>query len=101
MYEETPIFIPVYITKKAVESVARKNSGSSGPGGTESEALQGWLLKFGEDITRLHNIMETFVDWLANGNPPWVVYSAFMSGRLIALDKDPFVHPVGVRETWQ
>ena len=60
MYEETPIFIPVYITKKAVESVARKNSGSSGPGGTESEALQGWLLKFGEDISILRTRFETF-----------------------------------------
>ena len=41
-YEEMPIFIPVNITEEAVESVesvARKFSGSSGPGGTESEAL--------------------------------------------------------------
>ena len=38
-YEETPIFIPVNITEEAVISVARKLSGSSGPGGTDSEAL--------------------------------------------------------------
>ena len=46
-YEETPIFIPDDNTEEAVESVARKISGSSGPGGTDSEALQGWFLKFG------------------------------------------------------
>ena len=28
-------------------------------------------------------------------------YLAFMSGRLIALDKQLVAHPVGVRETWR
>ena len=45
--------------------------------------------------------MENFVDWLANGSPPWAAYRAFMSGRLIALDKQPGVRPVGVGETWR
>ena len=39
-YEETPIFIPVDIKEEAVKSVARKLSGGSFPGGTDSEALQ-------------------------------------------------------------
>ena len=45
--------------------------------------------------------METFVDWLANGSPPWTAYHAYMSGRLIALDKQTDVHPVGVGEIWR
>ena len=57
----------------------------------ESEALQVWLLEFGEDIARLRTSVENFVDWLANGSPPWAVYDAFMSGRLIALYKQPSV----------
>ena len=61
MYEETPIFIPVGITEEAVESVAPKLSGSYGTGGTDLEALQGWLLKFEEDSTRLRTSMEIFV----------------------------------------
>ena len=61
-YEETPIFIPVNTTKEAVELVARKLLGSSGPGGTESEALHGWILKFGEDSTRLRTSVEDFVE---------------------------------------
>ena len=73
-YEETPILIPVDTTEEDVELVARKFSGISGPGGTESEALQGWPLKFGEDSTRLRNSVENFVDWLANGNSPWAAY---------------------------
>ena len=61
-YEETPIFIPVDITEEAVELVPLKLSGSSGPGDMDSEALQGWILKFGEDSTRLRTSVETFFD---------------------------------------
>ena len=44
-------------------------------------------LKLGEDTKRLHTTVEIFDNWLANGSPPWPAYHAFMSGRLIALDK--------------
>ena len=40
-YKKTPLFIPVDILEDAVKSVARTLSGSSGPGGKDSEALQG------------------------------------------------------------
>ena len=40
----------------------------------DSEVLQGLLLKFGEGSTRLSTSVETFVDWLANGSPPWAAY---------------------------
>ena len=100
-YKETPIFIPVDITEEAVKLLARKLLGSSGPLGTDLEALQGWLLKFGEDSTRLRTSVENFVDWLSDGILPWAAYRAFMSGHLIALDKNPGVRPVGVGETWR
>ena len=45
--------------------------------------------------------METFVDWLANGILPWAAYRAFMSGHLIALDKQAGLRPVGIGETWR
>ena len=41
-----------------------------------------------------------FVDWIANGSPPWVAYRAFMSSRMIALDKQSGVRPVCVGEIW-
>ena len=47
MYKETPIFIPVDIMEEAAESVAQKLLGSSVPGGTDSEALQLWIMRFG------------------------------------------------------
>ena len=100
-YNKTPIFIPVNITEDAVESVAQKKLGASGPGGTESEALHGWLLKFREYRKRLRTIMETSFDWISNGSPPWAAYFSFMYGHLILLDKQPGVRPVGVGETWR
>ena len=82
-----PIFIPIDITEDAVKSAARKLSGSSGPRGMDSKSLQGWILKFEEDRKRLRTSVETFVKWLDNKSPSWAAYCAFMSGRLIALDK--------------
>ena len=42
-YNETPIFIPVDIAEDVFELVEGKLSGSLGPGGTDSESLQGRL----------------------------------------------------------
>ena len=94
-------FIPIYFTKDAIKFVAQKLSGDSEPGSTDSEALQGWLSKFGEDCTRLRTSVENSVDWLANGSPPWAVCRALMSGHLIALNKQTDVRLVGVGETWR
>ena len=69
--------------------------GASGPGGTDSEALHGWLLKVREDRKRIRTSVENFVDWLANGIPPWAAYCVFKFGHLIALDKQTGVRLVG------
>ena len=84
-----------------VKFSTRNLSGSLGPVGTDSEALQECLLKFGEDRKRLLNSVGTFADWIANGRLTWVAYSAFISGRLFMLDTQPIVCTVGVLETWR
>ena len=99
-YDETPNFIPVNVIEDEFKYVAQKLSVDSGLVGTDLEALQGWLLKFGDDIKILRSSMENFVNWLSNKSPPWAAYRSFMYGRLIALDKNPGVCLVGVRETW-
>ena len=100
MYDETPILIPVNIFKALVGLVAHKLLERSCPNVTDSEALQGWLLKFGEDSKRLIISVGFFVDRPANQNPPWAAYRAFMSGCLLVINKCPVIFPVGVRETW-
>ena len=52
----------------AVKLVTRKLSGSSGRGGTDSESLQGWILKFGVDRKKLFVSVEMIVEWLANNS---------------------------------
>ena len=49
VYDIMPNFIPMDITEDVVKLVVRKLSWISGPGGTDPETLQGWLLKFEED----------------------------------------------------
>ena len=100
-YEETPIFILVDNMDDVVESIARKRSGSSWNVGMDLEVLQGWLPKFRDDRKKLCISVELFLDWWANQNSPWAAYWEFTSGRLIVSDKQPGVHPVGVRETWR
>ena len=65
----------------------------------DSEALQGWILKFRENSKRICTSVETFFKWIYNGIPPWVAFHAFISGRLIALEKQPGFFPVRVGET--
>ena len=89
------------ITDDPVTVVAGRLSGGTGPGGTDSVSLQHWLLRFGVVSAELRLIVGDFVEWLGNGRPPWAVYQALMSGRLIALNKQPGIRPVGVGETWR
>ena len=39
--------------------------------------------------------------WLANGTPPFAAYRALMACRLIPLDKQPGVRPVGIGEVYR
>ena len=38
---------------------------------------------------------------MGNGRPPWAAYRALVSGRMIVLNKQPGIKPVGVGETWR
>ena len=93
------ILIPVNNMEDVVELFMQLFSGNSGPRGMDSEALQEWILKFGEDSQKRCTSVDFFVNWMANESPPWASYHAFMSGRLITIDRKTGMRPVGVRET--
>ena len=96
-----PELTPVDIIDDMVTAVAGRLSGGAGPGGTDSVSLQHWLLRFVAASAELRHIVGDFVEWIGNGRPPWAAYRALLSGRLIALDKQPGIRPVGVGETWR
>ena len=60
--------IPSFVTLETYDEM--HSLGGSGLGGTNLEALQWWILKFGKDIKRIRTIVETFVDWITNKGPP-------------------------------
>ena len=96
-----PEIPPVDITEDMVTAVAGRLLVGAGPGGTDSVSLQHWLLRFGAASSELRMIVGDFVEYLGNRRPPWADYRALMSSRLIVLDKQPRIRPVGVGETWK
>jgi hypothetical protein len=73
-YEEVPDLVDLDITAEVVEKVARRLSGSAGPGGTDAQAIQHWLLRHGAASCSLGKAVCNLVDWLANDAPPWATY---------------------------
>eukprot|EP00978_Attheya_sp_CCMP212_P035431 scaffold154276_cov33-Attheya_sp.AAC.2 len=74
-------------------SVARKLSGSAGPGGIDSVGLSHLLLRFGKTSATLREAVADFTRWMANEMPPWASYRAMIASRCVALDKCPGVRP--------
>ena len=102
-YANTPDFVDVDVTEETVEKVARRLSGSAGVGGTDSHALQHWLLRFGAVSRKLRAVVAKLVDWLSNSFPPWAAYRAIMAGRLCGTEKGSGggVRPLCIGEIWR
>ena len=100
-YDSTPEPVPLNITPEIVEKVACRLSGGAGPSGTDSVDLRNWLLRFGAESAGLRRELALHAEWLANTHPPWAAYRALMAGRLVALDKQPGVRPVGIGEIYR
>ena len=101
-YPNLPLeLVPVDITDNTLTEVAWKllGRGRAGPGGTDSVSLDHWLLSFWAASGYLRLIVNNFTEWLSHGRPPWSAFRALMSGRLIVLDKQPGIRPVGMGET--
>jgi len=96
-----PTTVPVIVTSETVELVAAKLSGAAGLGGTDAVDLRNWLLRFGAESAALREELANWCNWLANTSPPWAAYRALMACRLVALDKQPGVRPVGIGEIYR
>ena len=93
-----PPLLDLDITADYVERVAHQIQRSAGPGGSTALQWHGYLLQYGLSSARLRDAVAMLARHLANGIVEWESIRALMSSRLIALDKCPGVHPIGIGE---
>ena len=96
--EELPALMDVSVTSGHVERVARALHGGAGPGGINSSHWRSFFLRYGAHSARLRDAVAGLVMMMANRIVEWPWIRAMMSSRLIALDKNPGVRPIGVGE---
>ena len=89
------------LTGETVEKVTSHLSGAAGPNGTDAVDLSNWLLRHGAESQMLRTELATLARWVANDHPPWVANRALMACRLVALDKEPGTHPVGIGKVYR
>ncbi len=100
-YPNQPEPVPLQITAELVEDVVKQMEGAAVPSGVDAVTLRNWCMRCGRESELLREELARFAEWLSNDSPPWAAYRAFMSCRLIALDKDPGVRPVGIGEVYR
>lgn len=100
-YESCPDVIPQVISAEAIERTAAKLSGGAGPSGVDAVDLRHWLLRFGSQSEGLRTELAAWTQWLCDGDPPYAAIRALMACRLVALDKQPGVRPVGIGEIYR
>ena len=100
-YTECLDSVPVDCTTEIVEKVAGKLRGGAGPGSVDAIAMGNWLLRHGKFSQLLREELAEWTEWMCNGRPPFAAYRALMACRLVALDKQPGVRPVGIGEIWR
>ena len=89
------------ITVGHVEKVTRQLQGAAGPGGSSVLQWRDYLLRFGRHSGYLCDFVAMLAHHLANNIVDWDSICALAANHLIALDKYPGVHPIGIGEALQ
>jgi hypothetical protein len=99
-YTKVPDAVPVLVSEEAIAITAKQLTGGAGPGGIDSTDLKNWLLRFGLHSEGLRRELAKWAEWLLNGDPSYASIRALNACRLIGLDKEPGVRPVGIGEVF-
>ena len=91
--------MPLNFSEETLIWVASRLSGDTGALGAKALDIRNWLLWFSCALEEFWAVVAQLADWHTNYSPPWDSYRALISCRIIAIDKRPGVHPVGIGET--
>ena len=100
-YPTLPVCPKLFATPDVVATVATHLKGAAGLGGTDGPTLKEWLIRYKTASLTLRTAVARLTTWLSNDIRPWAAIRALMSNRLIALDKNPGVRPIGIGQIWR
>jgi hypothetical protein len=97
--DELPDFEDIEITGALIHNVTFGIQGGAGPGGCDASHWHDVLLRYGSHSSSLRDAVATLSRTLANNIIQWSSIKGLLANRLIALDKNPGVRPIGIGET--
>jgi hypothetical protein len=99
VFDDTPDLASTIISEDVIEKVAKNLTGGAGLGGAEGASLRDWLTMHKKASKDLQHSLAKLATRLQNELVPWPTIRALRAGRLIALDKQPGVRPIGIGDT--
>ena len=95
--DSLPAFEDIEVTGNVIQRAASVIQGSAG---CDASHWQDALLRYGAHSSHLRDQVASVARRLANSIVPWSDIRGFVASRLIALDKNPGVRPIGVGESY-
>ena len=97
--DELPHLEDIEITGAIIHKVVFGIQGGAGPGGADAGHWHDVLLRYGSHSSRLRDAVASLSRTMANDFVLWKSFKALLANRLIALNKNPGVRPIGIGET--
>ncbi|CEM03378.1 unnamed protein product [Vitrella brassicaformis CCMP3155] len=95
--EELPKCRPAVVTEAHIERAARQIRGGAGPVAGDARVWEALLLKY-DASKQLREAFARATNKINSENVDWRTIAALRDARLIALDKQPGVRPIGIGE---
>ena len=70
--------------------------GAAGRDSVDAAMARRMLTGYGKASVMLYRELVEWAQWLANKSAPWAAYRGMTTRRLLGLDKEPGIRPVGI-----
>jgi hypothetical protein len=95
-YEKVPELPLIQASDDLIIKIAGQMGGSGGLNGITGVMWRDWLCRRGQASKVLRQAICRLCNWLFNEYVPWAAIRELMACRMIALDKNPGVRPIGI-----